>query len=80
MCQYKMREQGAEKYGTGAYGPGGTIIDTDYWFQVETNFVSHNDYKDLYKIRTKIMQGEDLIELEAECDGYLDPLSTDIQG
>lgn len=80
MCDYQMRNQGAEKYGMDAFGPGGTMIDTTYWFKVQTDFVSKNNYSDLYKIRTTIYQGSDVIEMEADCGEYLDPLSYDIEG
>ena len=58
MCQYKMREQGAAEYGADAWGPNGTLINTYSWFQVQTDFVSENDYANLWKIRTTITQGE----------------------
>ena len=29
QCQYDMANEGIDKYGSGAYGPGGSMIDTD---------------------------------------------------
>jgi hypothetical protein len=42
-----------------------------------------NDYADMWKVRTTIMQGEteaDKIVMEAECMDYLEPLNDDLQG
>lgn len=58
QCTYKMREQGVETYGSGAFGPGGSLVDTNLWFHVQTDFVSHNNYANLWKVRTTIKQGE----------------------
>ena len=44
QCEYNMRKEGAEKYGEGAYGPGGSRVNTDYPFTVKTEFVSTRDY------------------------------------
>jgi len=34
MCEYKMRDAASKEYGDEAFGPGGTIINTNGWFQV----------------------------------------------
>jgi hypothetical protein len=32
MCEYNMRQEGKERYGEYAYGPNGTMIDTNHAF------------------------------------------------
>mgnify|MGYP001180543877 CR=1 FL=1 len=44
QCEYNMREQGKEIYGDGAYGPGGSMIDTNMPFTVKTEFISTSNY------------------------------------
>jgi len=34
MCEYKLRQQGAEKYGENAFGKNGTMINSQSWFSV----------------------------------------------
>lgn len=43
-CDYQMREQGAADYGIDAFGPNGTIINTNEWFNVKTDFITMNNY------------------------------------
>jgi len=40
-CEYNMSVEGKEKYGSDAYGPGGSLIDTYRAFTVFTEFLSH---------------------------------------
>jgi len=82
MCEYKMRKQGAEKYGEDAFGRNGTLIKSNSWFQVKTDFVTENDHSELWKVRTTIYQDENKepIVMEAECKDYLEPLNYDLQG
>ena len=47
-----MNMQGKEMYGADAYGPGGTLIDTDRVFSVQQQFISTKDYQELWKLRT----------------------------
>lgn len=35
QCSYNMTRQGREKYGSNAYAPGGSVIDTNQPFDVE---------------------------------------------
>jgi len=70
-----MREQGKEEYGEGAYGPGGSIIDTNEKFTVKTEFISTANYIDLWMLRTRIYQGSNEIVLEADCRDYLNELN-----
>ena len=75
-----MREQGKEEYGEDAYGPGGSIIDTNEKFTVKTEFISTANYIDLWMLRTRIYQGSNEIVLEADCRDYLNELNQDIEG
>jgi hypothetical protein len=43
-CQYDLAVEGIELYGPDAYGPGGSIIDTNSQFNVKQAFVSTRDY------------------------------------
>ena len=42
-CQYKMKEEGAKRYGEYSYGPGGEMINTDEPFDVMTQFITESD-------------------------------------
>ena len=55
-CQARMRKEGIEKYGKGAYGKGGSLIDTNRNFRVKTEFVSLKNYTKFYKLRTTLTQ------------------------
>jgi len=44
QCQYNMAVEGKALYGENAYGPGGSMVDTDYSFNVKTEFLSTNSY------------------------------------
>ena len=44
QCQYNMIVEGKEQYGADAYGPRGSIIDTNNAFKVKTEFISTTDY------------------------------------
>ena len=81
QCQYNMAVEGKAKYGDGAYGPNGSLIDTSRPFNVMTEFVSTKDYKNLWKIRTTLKQDADVLEMEAVCpENYLSPLDYTIEG
>ena len=54
QCEYNMRVEGKAKYGNNAYGPGGTMVDTDKEFTVTTEFVSTKSYADFWMIRTTL--------------------------
>lgn len=54
MCSYSMMKEGAEKYGTSAFGPGGDHINTDEKFSVKTEFVADQGYSYVHKIRTTL--------------------------
>lgn len=67
-----MKSQGEALYGLDAYGPGGTIIDTNMPFNVRVEFVSDKKYSELWSIRTRLKQGEDKKKqmlLTAYCPG-----------
>lgn len=44
QCEYSMRVEGAAMYGENAYGPNGTMIDTNSPFTVKTEFLSTANY------------------------------------
>ena len=54
QCMNNMRDQGVTKYGSGAYGPGGSYINTNLPFTVKTEFLSTTDYASLWGIRTRL--------------------------
>jgi hypothetical protein len=47
-----MKKEGKERYGEYAYGPYGSLIDTNNAFKVRTEFISTKDYTTLWKLRT----------------------------
>ncbi len=53
-CQYKMMEEGARKYGSDAYGVGGSLIDTLGSFDVLTQFISDEDYQFVHSVKTTL--------------------------
>lgn len=53
-CQYNMKTMGVETYGEDAYGPSGTLIDTDSPFTIKTEFITTSNYVTLWSIRTTI--------------------------
>jgi hypothetical protein len=75
-----MRQEGKEMYGEYAYGPYGTMIDTNSAFKVRTEFISTKNYENLWKVRTVMNQGESEMILEADCRNYINQLNNDIEG
>lgn len=53
-CDLNMKKDGVEKYGPYAYGPRGSLINTNDGFNVRTEFVSDADYSKLWKLRTTL--------------------------
>lgn len=80
QCKYDMMVEGEATYGAGAYGPGGSRIDTNSPFTVKTEFISDKSYATLHKIRTRITQSGNEIVMEASCEDYLTALNDDIEG
>lgn len=80
QCIIGMQNEGIEKYGADAYGPGGTIIDTSIAFKVFNEFVSDKSYMNFWKLRTTLSQGSDEIIMEADCRDYLSALNGPIEG
>ena len=80
QCEYNMKVDGVDKYGGDAYGPGGLLIDTDAKFNIKTEFISDRSYVELWGLRTRITQGDNEMVLEADCSGYLEALSNNIEG
>jgi len=51
------------------------------WFHVQTDFISYNNFANLWKVRTTIKQGENTpIIMEQDCSDYIDPLDYDLNG
>ena len=80
QCQYNMAVEGKATYGDGAYGRGGSLINTNKKFNVKTEFISTTDYQDLWKLRTILTQGNNEIVMEARCEDYLSDMSVPIEG
>ena len=80
QCQYEMKTQGVATYGEGAYGPGGSLIDTNSAFTVRTELISKNDYVDLWKIRSRLTQGANEMVMESDCTDYITTMSDIIDG
>lgn len=75
-----MQQQGIEEYGADAYGPNGSMINTNNEFHVINEFVSTTDYKTLWKLRTTLSQNGSEIVLEKDCRDYMRGLSDTIEG
>jgi hypothetical protein len=56
-CALKMKEDGVAKYDKGAYGPNGSLINTNFEFNVKTEFVSDVEQSAAFKVRTTLSQG-----------------------
>lgn len=52
MCEYKVRDS----VGPNEYGPGGSIINTNNWFNIQNDLISDPNYNELWKLRTTIWQ------------------------
>jgi len=78
QCDLTMKMDGVEKYGQGAYGPGGSLIDSTQTFKVWTEFVS-DDNDSLWKLRTTLTQNDNKIMMEADCGDYLKPFDNIIE-
>jgi len=79
QCDYKMREQGKTAYGEDAYGPNGTMVDTNRKFTVKTEFLSENGYQNLWGVRTRITQDDNEIVMMADCSDYISGLDVAIE-
>ena len=76
-----MKIDGVAKYGANAYGPSGSLINTNNGFNVKTEFVSDAAYVTLWKLRTTLTQGGNELMMEADCgDDYLNDLTNTIEG
>mmetsp|Transcript_11879 Transcript_11879/g.15125 ORF Transcript_11879/g.15125 Transcript_11879/m.15125 type:complete len:256 (-) Transcript_11879:1506-2273(-) len=80
QCSYTMAKEGEAKYGAGAYGRNGSLINTKDTFRVRTEFVSKNSYKNLWKVRTRLTQGENEMLVEADCTDYIDSMTSKLDG
>ena len=59
QCMYSMNTDGIEKYGKGAYGMEGSLIDTNKPFGVETQFIASEATQKFWKIKTILTQYRD---------------------
>ena len=75
-----MLVDGAEKYGDGAFGPRGRIINTERDFHVKTEFISDNSFKQVHKLKTTLSQDGRKMDLKAKCSNYLKNISPLISG
>ena len=80
QCSYTVAKEGVAKYGAGAYGRGGSLIDTNSEFTVKTEFVTKNSYADLWKVRTRLTQGSNTMEIDADCSDYISSMSKALEG
>ena len=80
QCFYNMAVEGVEKYGSGAYGPGGSKVNTDKKFHVKVEFLSTVNYQSLWGMRTTLSQDGNEIVLEADCQDYIEALNAKIEG
>jgi len=81
QCDLDMKIDGIAKYGSSAYGPRGTLIDTRSDFQVKTEFVSDAARATLWKLRTTLQQSGRTIMMEADCgDSYFNAMTDSVQG
>ena len=71
-----MELDGFNKYGADSYGPGGTIIDTDFPFEVKTEFLSTTDKSKVWGLKSTLSQSGDSMEFWADCRGYIELLTT----
>ena len=79
-CYNEMKNQGEAKYGLDAYGPEGTVIDTNLPFHVRIEFICDKKYDKLWAIRTRLKQGEKKMDLEDYCEGEFGNLSKKMDG
>ena len=54
QCEYNMSVEGKRKYGEGAYGRNGSLIDTNLPFSIESAFISTKNYQTFWKMRTTL--------------------------
>ena len=74
-----MRDLGVQLYGRHAYGPDGTLIDTNLPFSVFSEFVSIS-FSELWALKTTLRQGENEIKLEVDCREYIEQLYEMVEG
>lgn len=78
QCEYNMNKEGKAKYGDHAYGPNGDKIDTNRAFKVKTEFVTTENYADLWMLRTTLSQDASQLASITICEGYLDAFDWDL--
>ena len=79
-CALKMKEDGINNYDQFAYGPNGTLIDTNFEFTVKTEFISDENYTAAFKVRTTLSQGTGELTMQADCANELADLYGALDG
>ena len=67
QCMWDMNTDGLAEYGSGAYGPGGSLINTYATFHVKNEFLSTPDYSSLWGLRTTLTQGTNTLTMFKDC-------------
>ena len=80
-----MKDQGEYQYSLDAYGPDGSIIDTNLPFNVKVEFLCDKSYNELWSVVTRLKQPgigkeKDQIDLVAYCPGQFGHLSKAMDG
>ena len=56
------------------------MIDTNSDFHVENEFIATTDYSAVWKLRTTLTQGNEVLTMEKECRNYLHALNSSWRG
>ena len=76
QCEYKARDYDL----LNAYGPNGSLINTNNGFKVKTEFLSNEAQTTLTGLRTTLTQNGSELVLEANCEGEIEGLNDVLDG
>ena len=79
ICVNDMKTQGEALYGLDAYGPGGTLIDTERPFNVRIEIMTRDRYRYAWGIKTRLTQNGREILMASECSDW-GVLNTQLDG